>query len=155
MGDGRLCPVCYEPGPYPGGCRERLGEDRWGFALGGYVQEDPQQSQGLRAPQLLHRLSPRRGYAEPLLVGPLLSLFFSPPLAPSFSPNPLPLSLSLFASSWDTSPGTPEDYDTAVFTNNKFKEYGLSSEIQATSTLLTSPVERSLQIVAPANKAYV
>jgi N-acetylated-alpha-linked acidic dipeptidase len=50
--------------------------------------------------------------------------------------------------------GSPEDYETAVWTNNKFKSFGLDSQIQAVPVLLTLPVSRSLELVAPAAQRF-
>lgn len=48
--------------------------------------------------------------------------------------------------------GSPEDYEQAVWTNNKFKSFGISSEIQPVSVMLSTPISRSLELVAPADQ---
>jgi len=48
--------------------------------------------------------------------------------------------------------GTPEDYETAVFVNDKFKSFGFASEIQPVPVLLNAPISRSLELVSPVNQ---
>lgn len=51
--------------------------------------------------------------------------------------------------------GTPEDYETALWTANKMKEYGLSDvEIQEETVLLTYPISRAVSIVSPAASVF-
>jgi len=51
--------------------------------------------------------------------------------------------------------GTREDYETAVFTQERFKEYGIASEIQPVPVLLSSPISRSLELISPSNQRYL
>eukprot|EP01100_Stratorugosa_tubuloviscum_P012610 TRINITY_DN602_c0_g1_i1.p1 TRINITY_DN602_c0_g1~~TRINITY_DN602_c0_g1_i1.p1 ORF type:complete len:671 (+),score=332.17 TRINITY_DN602_c0_g1_i1:117-2129(+) len=51
--------------------------------------------------------------------------------------------------------GTYEDYQTAVFTKQKFEEFGLEAEIEEFETLLNYPLERTLEIVSPQEKKFV
>lgn len=50
--------------------------------------------------------------------------------------------------------GTPEDYETAVYTRDKMRSYGLQSEIEAVDVLLTYPLSRSLKIVSPPESVF-
>ena len=52
------------------------------------------------------------------------------------------------------SAGTPEDYDLAVYTRDTIRSYGLEAEIQSVDTLLTFPLQRSLEIISPPTQRF-
>ncbi|KAG7380762.1 hypothetical protein PHYPSEUDO_006816 [Phytophthora pseudosyringae] len=49
--------------------------------------------------------------------------------------------------------GSPQDYETALYTAEQFASYGLKTEIKTYYTLLSTPVRRRLAIVEPAKVA--
>ena len=51
--------------------------------------------------------------------------------------------------------GTQEDYQTALYTHQKFLSYGLNSKIEEETVLLNYPVSRHVSVVSPANSTYV
>lgn len=50
--------------------------------------------------------------------------------------------------------GTPGDYQTALYTHQKFKSYGLTSRIEEETVLLNYPISRHVAVVSPANSTY-
>ena len=51
--------------------------------------------------------------------------------------------------------GTPGDYQTALYTHQKFLSYGLTSRIEEETVLLSYPVSRHVAVVSPANSTSV
>jgi hypothetical protein len=59
-----------------------------------------------------------------------------------------------FYTSLPHSAGSAGDYDTAIYTRDMLRSYGLDAEIQTVDALLSFPLQRSLEIISPPTMRY-